>query len=73
MKKLIILAFLVGSSLMANAVEYRQHIEVMASSTPNMPECNRVYRITEERDIFYPGGWKVVNVELIEDTCGGVE
>jgi hypothetical protein len=73
MKKLIILALMVGSSLLAGAVEYRQRTEVVASSTPIYPECNRVYRITEERDIFYPGGWKVVNIEVIEDTCVGVE
>jgi len=64
---------MVGSSLLAGAVEYREKIEVVASSTSNYPECNRVYKLTQVQDPFTPGGWRTINSELIEDTCNGVE
>lgn len=71
--KFITIALLFCSIMVANAVEYREVITVVASSTPQYPECNRVYKTTQVQDIFTPGGWRTVNVELIEDTCNNVE
>jgi len=70
MKKLILIILLVGSSLMVDArVEYRTRTTWVASSNSTYVECNNKYEIVEVRDIFYPGGWRTVSVQLVDTTC----
>lgn len=67
--KFITIALLFCSIMVANAVEYRTKTVVVATSTPQYPECNEVYRVVEEKDPYLPNVWYPVSSTLIETTC----
>ena len=66
MKKTFLILALVGSSLVANAVQYRERIETEVYPHPVYAECTKVFVI---RDKYEYGIWSTVSITLVEDTC----